>query len=87
MRALYGANAFSIRPHRVSTQRSGNQRRRNDMASRGVGRCGALGAYSVADLVAHIDSFIANYNAGAKPFVWTKTMVHQKRLKPCFADQ
>ena len=42
---------------------------------------------SVADLVAHIDSFIASYNADAKPFVWTKTAVHQKRLKPCFADQ
>lgn len=42
---------------------------------------------SVADLVAHIDSFITRYNAAAKPFVWTKAAVHQKRLKPCFADQ
>lgn len=42
---------------------------------------------SVADLVAHIDSFIVSYNTNAKPFVWTKTAVHQKQLKPCFADQ
>jgi transposase len=40
---------------------------------------------SVAELVAHIESFIASYNADAKPFVWTKSAVHQKRLKPCFA--
>jgi len=42
---------------------------------------------SVAELVAHIDSFIANYNEDAKPFVWTKSEVHQKRLRPCFAVQ
>jgi transposase len=42
---------------------------------------------SVAELITHIDSFIASYNTNAKPFVWTKTAVHQKRLKPCFADQ
>jgi hypothetical protein len=36
---------------------------------------------SVVELVAHIDS----YNDGAHPFVWTKSAVHQKRLKPCFA--
>ena len=35
--------------------------------------------------MAHIDSFIASYNADAKPFLWTKSAVHQKRLKPCFA--
>ena len=40
---------------------------------------------SVAELVAHIDSFIASYNDKARPFVWTKSTVHQKRLKPCFA--
>jgi transposase len=40
---------------------------------------------SVAELVAHIDSFIASYNESARPFVWTKSVVHQKRLKPCFA--
>jgi hypothetical protein len=36
----------------------------------------------VAELKEHIDS----YNADARPFVWTKSVVHQKRLKPCFAD-
>jgi hypothetical protein len=39
---------------------------------------------SVAGLIEHIDCFIASYNEGAKPFVWTKSKVHQKRLKPCF---
>ena len=42
---------------------------------------------SVAELVAHIDAFIADYNQSARPFVWTKSKVHQKRLKPCFAEQ
>ena len=37
-------------------------------------------------LKAHIDAFIAAYNETAKPFLWTKSKVHQKRLKPCFAD-
>jgi phage-related protein len=37
--------------------------------------------------IAHIDAFIASYNETARPFVWTKSQVHQKRLKPCFADQ
>ena len=32
-----------------------------------------------------IDRFIASYNVTARPFVWTKTVVHQKRLKPCIA--
>lgn len=40
---------------------------------------------SVAGLITHIKSFIESYNADAKPFVWTKSVVHQKRLKPCFA--
>ena len=40
---------------------------------------------SVKELVAHIDRFIADYNESARPFVWTKSVVHQKRLKPCFA--
>jgi transposase len=39
------------------------------------------------ELMAHINAFIAAYNIDAKPFVWTKSQVHQKRLKPCFADQ
>ena len=40
---------------------------------------------SVRELVDHIDRLIASYNATARPFVWTKSVVHQKRLKPCFA--
>jgi transposase len=40
---------------------------------------------SVPELIAHITSFIADYNQTARPFVWTKSVVHQKRLKPCFA--
>jgi len=42
---------------------------------------------TVKDLVTHIDSFIASYNENAQPFLWSKSVVHQKRLKPCFAVQ
>src|SRR5712675_2016019 len=42
---------------------------------------------SVKQLRQHIDDFVEAYNANAKPFVWTKSEVHQKRLKPRFADQ
>lgn len=42
---------------------------------------------SVPELIAHIEAFIASYNETARPFVWTKSKVHQKRLKPCFAEQ
>jgi len=42
---------------------------------------------SVRDLIGHITSFIDSYNETARPFVWTKSVVHQKRLKPCFAVQ
>jgi transposase len=42
---------------------------------------------SIDTLRTHIDAFIAAYNVDAKPFVWTKSQVHQKRLKPCFAHQ
>ena len=41
---------------------------------------------SVKQLRAHIDAFIDTYNETAKPFIWTKSEVHQKRLKPRFAD-
>lgn len=41
---------------------------------------------SVGELVAHIKHFIADYNENARPFAWTKSRVHQKRPKPCFAD-
>jgi transposase len=40
----------------------------------------------VAQLRAHIDAFIDRYNHTARPFAWTKSEVHQKRLKPRFAD-
>jgi transposase len=40
---------------------------------------------SVPELIAHIEAFIARYNEDARPFVWTKSVVHQKRMKPCFA--
>ena len=42
---------------------------------------------TVDQLKAHINSFITRYNEDARPFAWTKSQVHQKRLKPCFADQ
>jgi transposase len=40
----------------------------------------------VAQLRNHIDAFIEHYNQTARPFAWTKSEVHQKRLKPRFAD-
>jgi transposase len=43
--------------------------------------------HTVEQLKTHIDSFIADYNEDARPVAWTKSKVHQKRLKPCFADQ
>ena len=42
---------------------------------------------SVKELVVHINAFIEHYNHTARPFLWTKSQVHQKRLPPCFADQ
>jgi transposase len=36
---------------------------------------------SVKHLREHIDAFIAAYNQNAKPFVWTKAKVHQRRVK------
>lgn len=42
---------------------------------------------SVPELIDHITAFIDTYNQDARPFVWTKSEVHQKRLKPCFAVQ
>jgi transposase len=41
---------------------------------------------SVAQLRTHIDAFVEAYNEHAKPFAWTKSKVHQKRLKARFAD-
>ncbi len=42
---------------------------------------------SLRQLKAHIDAFIETYNETARPFEWTASEVHQKRLKPRFADQ
>ena len=42
---------------------------------------------SVVQLRSHIDAFIEDYNEHAKPFAWTKSEAHQKRLKARFADQ
>ena len=36
---------------------------------------------SVKQLREHVDAFIAAYNQNAKPFVWTKAKVHQRRIK------
>lgn len=36
---------------------------------------------SVDDLKAHIDAYIAAHNETAEPFVWTKSEVHQRRVK------
>jgi transposase len=36
---------------------------------------------SVEQLTEHIDAFIENYNTNAQPFVWTKSKVHQRRVK------
>ena len=36
---------------------------------------------SVQQLRRHIDDFIRSYNADSKPFKWTKTQVHQRRIK------
>jgi transposase len=42
--------------------------------------------FSVAQLRKHIDAFVEHYNQTARPFAWSKSEVHQKRLKPRFAD-
>ena len=42
---------------------------------------------TLKQLEEHIDTFIERYNKSARPFIWTKSKVHQKRLKPCFAHQ
>jgi transposase len=36
---------------------------------------------SVDELKAHIDAYIAEHNVTAEPFVWTKSKVHQRRVK------
>jgi transposase len=41
---------------------------------------------SVGQLRDHIDAFVERYNQTARPFAWSKSEVHQKRLKPRFAD-
>jgi transposase len=47
----------------------------------------SLRSASIAELRAHIDAFVADYNHTAKPFAWTKSKVHQKSLKARFTDQ
>src|SRR5450432_3501585 len=42
---------------------------------------------SLGELKVRIDTFIETYNETARPFEWTASEVHQKRLKPRFADQ
>src|ERR1700679_3039854 len=42
---------------------------------------------SLGELKAHIATFIESYNETARPFEWTASEVHQKRLKPSFAIQ
>jgi transposase len=41
---------------------------------------------SVDALRRHIDAFVETHNKSARPFAWSKSEVHQKRLKPRFAD-
>jgi transposase len=36
---------------------------------------------SVDDLKAHMDDYVAHYNETAAPFEWTKSQVHQRRVK------
>ena len=36
---------------------------------------------SVEQLRQHIDAFIQTYNKTAEPFIWTKSRVHQRRVK------
>jgi hypothetical protein len=43
--------------------------------------------YRADRFAGHIDAFIKAYNTTAAPFAWTKSEVHQKRLKPRFAHQ
>jgi hypothetical protein len=40
----------------------------------------------ITQLRKHIDAFVASYNQTARPFAWSKSEVHQKCLKPRFAD-
>ena len=41
---------------------------------------------SVPQLRRHIDAVVDAHNQSARPFAWTKSDVHQRRLKPRFAD-
>jgi transposase len=36
---------------------------------------------SVDELNAHLDAYVSDYNKTAEPFVWTKSEVHQRRVK------
>jgi tyrosine-protein phosphatase YwqE len=37
--------------------------------------------YLVEQLKQHINAFVKAYNKDAEPFVWTKSKVHQRRVK------
>jgi transposase len=41
---------------------------------------------SVRQLREHIDAFITGHNQHPRPFVWTKAVVHQRRLSPRFSN-
>jgi hypothetical protein len=41
---------------------------------------------AVPSLRKHINAFVASYNQTARPFAWSKSEVHQKRLRPRFGD-
>jgi hypothetical protein len=43
---------------------------------------GINGLELLSDGIWHLDAFIQTYNEQAKPFAWSKSQVHQKRLKP-----
>jgi transposase len=40
-----------------------------------------LSCHTISELCEHIDAFVASYNETAEPFIWTKSKVHQKRIK------
>jgi hypothetical protein len=61
-----------------------SRRRRRSGVTFSILQCQSLtGASfkSVDDLKAHIGAYIAEHNTTAEPFVWTKSKVHQRRVK------
>jgi hypothetical protein len=72
-----------------STTGNGTTRITDTISGSDPGRQGARGASfnSLGELKAHIATFIESYNETARPFEWTASEVHQKRLRPSFALQ